>query len=928
MKTMIQSYRNPRGLCAAAILACLSGTAGAAPIFTENFNALSQSSTHVQETTSLKLGNGKTLAGWTRAGDGTIHCVDRTGTNDWAVMFYEGGTANAITSSAIAAANTLNKTYRVTFDISAANYSNPVQRNNGTTDGVIVTVLDSSAGSIKTQTFIPGSFASLAAAGSLPFTTVSFDYVGTGVGAGAASFKFTSTNPGVGRFGGSIDNLSVSEVPTLASSGIVDDKGGASVTTGTLVTYTVTFSQDMDATTVSADDFGNAGTAGVSIGTVTETAPTSGVFTVPVTTTSAGTLQLKVNAGAVLNDADGIPLDTTSAIADDTTLNVADPGDTTPPTLTSIADDKSPGAAERNALVSYTVTFDEAMDPTTVTAADFGNAGSAAVTIGTVTPISATVFSVPVTPATTGSLQLRVIAGAELKDVAGNALVVPDPAGLPDDTTLTVADTIAPTLTSIVDDKSPATIAPNTLVTYTVTFNEDMDSGTVSAADFGNPGSADVTINSVTETAPTSGIFTVQATPTSGGTLRLQINQSAELKDAAGNALVTTSALLDDTTITVDGAPPTVATLSPVDTATGAALNANLVVTFNEPIAIGTTGNITIKNVTDGPSYDVTIAITDGTQVTVAGSVLTINPTADLLPSKSYAIQIDATAIKDLYGNFFAGISDNATWNFTTGNLFAFTTVGTTTWTAPSGVTSVQVLVVGGGGGGGWHAGGGGGAGGLNDSASYAVTPGTSYTVTVGAGGLGSVNHGSPNCDPPTSGGNSAFDTLSAAGGGYGGYSTWAAHFPAAGGGSGGGGYPDPAVLTGGTGTSGQGNAGANGVSPGTSGGGGGAGTAGSSKNGGNGLDYSSIFGTGYGVSGVFAGGGGAGSFASWGITAGAGGTGGGGAGAANNGAGGNGVASSGGGGGGGAESNGTCGNGGFNDFDQEIDFSPGCVLG
>ena len=210
---MIQSYRNPRGLCAAAILACLSGTAGAAPIFTENFNGLSQSSTHVQETTSLKLGNGKTLAGWTRAGDGTIHCVDRTGGNDWAVMFYGGNTVagrNIITSSAVAAANTLNKTYRVTFDLSAANYQQAVQRNNGTTDGVTVTVLDSSAGTIMTQTFVPGSFASLASAGSLPFTTVSFDYVGTGVGAGAASFKFTATNPGADRFGGSIDNLSVS----------------------------------------------------------------------------------------------------------------------------------------------------------------------------------------------------------------------------------------------------------------------------------------------------------------------------------------------------------------------------------------------------------------------------------------------------------------------------------------------------------------------------------------------------------------------------------------------------------------------------------------------------------------------------------------------------------------------------------------------
>jgi hypothetical protein len=41
--------------------------------------------------------------------------------------------------------------------------------------------------------------------------------------------------------------------------------------------------------------------------------------------------------------------------------------------------------------------------------------------------------------------------------------------------------------------------------------------------------------------------------------------------------------------------------------------------------------------------------------------------------------------IVPLHGNFFAGIGDDTTWNFTTGNLVAFTTVGTTNWTAPSG---------------------------------------------------------------------------------------------------------------------------------------------------------------------------------------------------------------------------------------------------
>ena len=223
------------------------------------------------------------------------------------------------------------------------------------------------------------------------------------------------------------------------------------------------------------------------------------------------------------------------------------------------------------------------------------------------------------------------------------------------------------------------------------------------------------------------------------------------------------------------------------------------------------------------------------------------------------------------------------------------------------------MLVVGGGGGGGWHAGAGGGAGGLVFSGAHAVVPGGSYAVTVGAGGLGSVNRGNPNCDPPTSGGNSSFDTLAAAGGGFGGYSTWAAHFPAAAGGSGGGGFMSSQFgtdkLVGGAGTSGQGNAGANGSENVYSGGGGGAGAAANTRNGGNGLDYSSLFGTDHGASGWFAGGGGGGARTTG--TAGTGGTGGGGAGATSTGSAANGLANTGGGGGGGGEGNGICGNGG-----------------
>ena len=97
----------------------------------------------------------------------------------------------------------------------------------------------------------------------------------------------------------------------------------------------------------------------------------------------------------------------------------------------------------------------------------------------------------------------------------------------------------------------------------------------------------------------------------------------------------------------------------------------------------------------------------------------------------------------------------------------SFTTIGTTSWTAPAGVTSVEYLVVGGGGGGGNGydtGGGGGGAGGMVRTGTLAVTPGNSYTVTVGSGGNGGpVNY--PSNQNGAAGGNSVFSTITSLGG-------------------------------------------------------------------------------------------------------------------------------------------------------------------
>ena len=214
--------------------------------------------------------------------------------------------------------------------------------------------------------------------------------------------------------------------------------------------------------------------------------------------------------------------------------------------MTSITDNKSGGPIAVNTLVTYTVTFNEDMDAGTVTPASFGNAGSATISLGSVTETSPGVFTVEVTPTAAGTLQLQIHAAAVLKDVAGNNLDTASP--ILDDTTLTV-DGTPPTLTSITDNKSGGPIAVNTLVTYTVTFNEDMDAGTVTPASFGNAGSATISLGSVTEISP--GVFTVEATPTTNGTLQLQIHAAAVLKDVAGNNLDTSSPILDDTTLVV-----------------------------------------------------------------------------------------------------------------------------------------------------------------------------------------------------------------------------------------------------------------------------------------------------------------------------------------------------------------------------------------
>ncbi len=176
----------------------------------------------------------------------------------------------------------------------------------------------------------------------------------------------------------------------------------------------------------------------------------------------------------------------------------------------------------------------------------------------------------------------------------------------------------------------------------------------------------------------------------------------------------------------------------------------------------------------------------------------------------------------------------------------AYTTAGTYSWVAPTGVTSVSVVAVGAGGGsakdGGTYQRPGGGGGALVYKNSITVSPGSSYTVVVGAAGVGGDTSGTVwGTDGGLSSFAAGFGTMTAGGGGGGRFTGTPPTGPANvggvpsgtydGGGTGGAGATNNDVGGGGgaAGYSGNGGAGANNgvaTAPSGSGGGGGGGAA------------------------------------------------------------------------------------------------------
>jgi hypothetical protein len=175
-------------------------------IFAENFNSYSGTQNAVQWQSGQKVAHSGTVAGWTKAGEHSVHAVDRanragrSNPQNWAVMIFQD---NVITSGAFAA-NTSGQVYRIDFEASPAVYaaSNSEQATQAG-DELLIEILRGDDRVLASHRHSPGAWT-----GTLAFAAGSFQY--TGDGSGDVRLRIKPAGPQTsGRFHGAIDNIIV-----------------------------------------------------------------------------------------------------------------------------------------------------------------------------------------------------------------------------------------------------------------------------------------------------------------------------------------------------------------------------------------------------------------------------------------------------------------------------------------------------------------------------------------------------------------------------------------------------------------------------------------------------------------------------------------------------------------------------------------------
>ena len=434
--------------------------------------------------------------------------------------------------------------------------------------------------------------------------------------------------------------------PTVTTVAPASAATGVSRTTA----VTATFSEAMDATTISAANFELRDPSSALIAATVAFNTATNVATLMPSAALAASTTFTATVKVGVKDLAGNAL-ASSQVWSFTTIAT----DTTPPTVTAIS--PASGATGVRSTANVTATFSEAMDATSITASAFELRTSANAVVPAVVSYNATTRVATLNPTPSllaGPAYTAIVRGGStdprVKDAAGNALAA-------DMSWSFSIETVPPTVTAI----SPASgaVSVSRTANVTATFSEAMDATTISAANFElrDPSSAliaaTVAFNTATNVATLMPSAALAASTTFTATVKVGV------KDLAGNALAS-SQVWSFTTIATDTTPPTVTAISPASGATGVRSTANVTATFSEAMdatsitasafELRTSANAVVPAVV---SYNATTR------------VATLNPTPSLLAGPAYTAIVRGGStdprVKDAAGNALAA---DMSWSF------------------------------------------------------------------------------------------------------------------------------------------------------------------------------------------------------------------------------------------------------------------------
>ncbi len=137
------------------------------------------------------------------------------------------------------------------------------------------------------------------------------------------------------------------------------------------------------------------------------------------------------------------------------------------------------------------------------------------------------------------------------------------------------------------------------------------------------------------------------------------------IRDSSGNPYAGTAASGDgayDFTTVSDITAPTLSNRSPADGSSSVSVSSSMVLTFSEPIRLGT-GEIILRAGSATGAYIEGFDGASGERLSITGSTLTLKPSVDLQGQTVYFLVIPDGAITDLAGNRYPGTN---TYDFAT----------------------------------------------------------------------------------------------------------------------------------------------------------------------------------------------------------------------------------------------------------------------